>query len=328
MFLSSTLSVLHLEFSGKLSPALLELKHLRYLDLSNEDTFSETQIPSFLGSMRKLLYLRLFGFSGEIPSHLGNLSMLEYLDVSCSIFTTDSKRLKSHSLDWLQGMPNLKYLNLNNANLYQTAHTWGHAMNKLSFLLELHVQGCSFSGPLPLLNLTSLRVLDLSRNSYLSSKFPTWMANMSNLEFLDLSEDGLRGPIPHGLSKLSHLQSLNLHMNAIVGNCSDILATGWTSIREIDLSDNKLNGEIPGTFDNMSSLVELDLSSNNVKGVIPTQSSISLPYSVWTYPKITLVGKSQAQFANCATCRCFTCTKICSRNYLNVPKDLCTTLSM
>lgn len=217
--------------------------------------------------MRKLQHLRLFGFSGEIPSHLGNLSKLEYLDASCSFFATDSKRMKGHSLDWLQGMPNLKYLNLNNGNLYKTAHSWGRAMNKLSFSprtprsrLQLF---WAFASP----HLTSLRVLDLRCNYYLSSKFPTWMANMSNLEFLDLSENGLRGPIPHGLSKLSHLQSLNLHMNAIVGNCSDILATGWTSIR--GLSDNKLNGEIPGSFGNMSSLVKLDLSSNNVKGVIP-----------------------------------------------------------
>ena len=37
-------------FGGKINPSLLSLKHLNYLDLSNND-FWTTRIPSFFGSM-------------------------------------------------------------------------------------------------------------------------------------------------------------------------------------------------------------------------------------------------------------------------------------
>ena len=60
---------------GKLSPTLLELEHLKFLNLSLND-FRGTPIPSFLGSMSSLTYLNLWGasFSGLVPHQLGNLS--------------------------------------------------------------------------------------------------------------------------------------------------------------------------------------------------------------------------------------------------------------
>lgn len=254
--------------SGALSPSLLELKHIRRLDLSGNN-FGGAEIPSFLGSMKELRYLNLSfsGFYGEIPSQLGGLSKLRYLDVSDTYF---SYSLRSQSVEWLEGMPNLKYLGLSNVDLSgETTHFWEHASNNLSFLLELHLSGCNLPSPLPILNFTSLRVLDISCN-FLSSEIPRWIANMSSLESLNLSVNNFYGTLPPGLSKLPCLHSLDVGYNYdIIGNFSDMFEQGWTSIRKMDFSCNRLNGEIPSSIGNLSSLVELGLAVNDVNGVIP-----------------------------------------------------------
>ncbi|CAI9295803.1 unnamed protein product [Lactuca saligna] len=60
---------------GIISPSLIKLEQLRYLDLSCND-FGFTPIPSFVGSFLNLRYLNISmsQFSREIPHQLGNLS--------------------------------------------------------------------------------------------------------------------------------------------------------------------------------------------------------------------------------------------------------------
>ncbi|XP_068645244.1 receptor-like protein EIX2 [Aristolochia californica] len=86
--------------SGRLNLSLLELKHLRYVNLSL-NSFKGNSIPTFLGSLSELRYLNLSyaGFQGNIPPQLGNLSKLEYLDVSYS-----SIALAIDSFQWLGNM--------------------------------------------------------------------------------------------------------------------------------------------------------------------------------------------------------------------------------
>ncbi|KAM3302040.1 hypothetical protein P3S67_016542 [Capsicum chacoense] len=71
------------ELSGVISPSLLVLESLSYLDLSSNN-FGGIQIPKFFGSFRYLKYLNLSnaGFGGTVPPHIGNLSRLQSLDLS------------------------------------------------------------------------------------------------------------------------------------------------------------------------------------------------------------------------------------------------------
>ncbi|KAK6242268.1 hypothetical protein SCA6_007657 [Theobroma cacao] len=58
------------QLGGTLNPSLLNLTHLNYLDVSDND-FLGIPIPDFLGSLKNLKYLNLnwANFSGMIPPH-------------------------------------------------------------------------------------------------------------------------------------------------------------------------------------------------------------------------------------------------------------------
>ncbi|KAI8011919.1 Receptor-like protein EIX2 [Camellia lanceoleosa] len=63
------------KLNGKINPCLQKLKHLKYLDLS-ENNFTNIPFPPVIASMTQLQYINLSnaGFAGTIPHQLGNLS--------------------------------------------------------------------------------------------------------------------------------------------------------------------------------------------------------------------------------------------------------------
>ncbi|PWA83466.1 leucine-rich repeat protein [Artemisia annua] len=75
---------------GNVNPSLVSLKQLKYLDLSSNN-FNEIQIPSFIGSLGNLRYLNLSmsQFQGGVPYELGNLSMLVVLDLKNGIWLSN-----------------------------------------------------------------------------------------------------------------------------------------------------------------------------------------------------------------------------------------------
>ncbi|PRQ30186.1 putative leucine-rich repeat-containing, plant-type, leucine-rich repeat domain, L [Rosa chinensis] len=221
---------------GKINPSLLRLKHLSYLDLSQND-FQFVHIPKFIGQLTSLRYLNLSysSFAGEIPSSLGNLSNLNYLDLESYPYRNG---VSSKNLNWLSHLSSLKYLYLGGVNLNRMGVSWLHDVNMLPSLLELHLLDCQIDGnqlplSLPTINFTSLLVLDMSYN-VIDSSFPTWLLNLTSLkslEHLDLSAMYLQGQIPQVIGRLCKLKMLNLGFNQFSGGLEEILS-GFSNCRD------------------------------------------------------------------------------------------------
>uniref|UniRef100_A0A5B7A256 Putative leucine-rich repeat receptor protein kinase EXS-like n=1 Tax=Davidia involucrata TaxID=16924 RepID=A0A5B7A256_DAVIN len=257
---------------GKIVPSLLDLKHLRYLDLSMNN-FGGIDVPNFIGSLEKLRYLNLSGasFGGTIPPHIGNLSRLRYLDLN-----TCFDESIENDLYWLSRLSSLNHLNLGSIDLSKAATYWLQTINMLPSLLELHLPRCQLLNlpiSLPFVNLTSLLVLDLSNNGF-NSSIPNWLFNFSSLAYLDLSSNSLQGRVPDEFSALNSIQHIDLSENSFIGGELSRNLGKLCNLRELDLSSNMLTGEITEFIDGLSSctnsrLESLNLGYNQLGGFLP-----------------------------------------------------------
>ncbi|CAN1344612.1 Receptor-like protein EIX2 [Linum perenne] len=251
-------------FKGKISPSLLGLKNLSYLDLSNND-FQGNLIPGFLGSVSSLksLFLLRSGFGGVIPHQLGNLSNLQELSLQAG----DRYVLSADSLQWLSGLSSLKYLDFEKVDL-SNASDWLNMINNVPSLSELYLSNCQIrqNPPLVHVNLSSLSVLDLGYNQFVETSFPSWISHLKSLTSLDLRRNNLRGPFPNQLQNLTSLVALRLSSNKFNGSIPDWLFQ-FHHLEDLDVFHNELDGTVPNGIGNLTSLTILDLSFNyNLKG--------------------------------------------------------------
>ncbi|GKV45493.1 hypothetical protein SLEP1_g52565 [Rubroshorea leprosula] len=253
-------------FGGEVNPSLLNLKHLRYLDLSGSDF--EGEIPKFLGSLKNLRYLNLSasGFGGLIPPQLGNLTNLQDLDLHGLL-----PSLFSDNLQWLSNIRNLQHLDLSITGLSK-ASNWLQVTNELPSLVELRLSDCQLGliPPLPNVNFSSLEILDLSGNGFSNPFVPSWIFHLSSLVYLDLSHNNFGGGIPDGLRNLStSLTFLSLESNSFNSTIPDWLYS-FSHLQYLSLADNSLQGTIPDAIVNLTSLESLDVASTQVEGPLPS----------------------------------------------------------
>ncbi|KAJ7969951.1 Leucine-rich repeat receptor protein kinase [Quillaja saponaria] len=274
---------------------LLKLKYLTYLDLSNHN-FQGMIIPNFLGSMKSLAYLNLSyaNFSGEVPYHLGNLTALQVLDLHMYDYGRGDQ-LYVNDVNWISNLSSLHYLDVSGVQFGGTRNLM-QVLNSLPSLthLDLHECGLNYShipnhpvnsthlatlqfldlsnnygfsgGPIPiaLRNMTSLRVLHLTGNSFESS-IPDWFGNFKSLVHLYLSQNQFNSTLDSLISIFGNTCQLKtLQLPLLFHSAYELVPMDY-------LIAKKFQGEFPGNLPGCFGLAleTLDLTGHYIGGALP-----------------------------------------------------------
>ncbi|KAJ9683261.1 hypothetical protein PVL29_019021 [Vitis rotundifolia] len=287
----------HNSLSGTLPESIGELIGLVTLEISNNSLTGE--IPALWNGVPNWVAhvdLSNNNLSGELPTSLGSLSYLVFLMLS-------NNHLSGELPSALQNCTNIRTLDLGGNRFSGNIPAWiGQTMPDLQ-ILRLRSNLFNGSIPLQLCTLSSLHILDLAQNN-LSGSIPSCVGNLSamaseietfryedeltvltkgredsyrNILYLvnsiDLSNNGLSGDVPGGLTNLSRLGTLNLSMNHLTGKIPDNIGD-LQLLETLDLSRNQLSGPIPPGMASLTLLNHLNLSYNNLSGRIPSGNQL------------------------------------------------------
>ncbi|KAK9672534.1 hypothetical protein RND81_12G106500 [Saponaria officinalis] len=272
---------------GTLGHSLLELKHLKFLDLSfNHFT---GRLPKFIGSLSNLEHLNLShaGFKGIVPQEIGNLSQLSSLDLNCHLSYGDSN-VRVDSFRWISHLRLLKKLDLSGIDLNVATTTWLPIVNNLPFLQVLRLDGCHLSLKLPsslsyINSSSTINVVSLSYNNMNDTSIFEWLINLKGLNtslvYLDFSYNQMFGnniqvtePAINFIGSLCSLQNLDMSNTNLYYDFSDIIHSfsvcSYKSLTSLNLNLNYVWGSIPTNINTLSSIRELLVGDNQLKGTI------------------------------------------------------------
>ncbi|PIN06696.1 Serine/threonine protein kinase [Handroanthus impetiginosus] len=217
------------------------------------------EIPTELGNMTNLTYLNLEAnyFSGPIPPDIGKLTNLKSLILS-------SNQLTGQLPTSFSGLTNLNDFRINDNNLTGRIPDF---MQNWRQVTRLEMEASGLEGPIPpnisLLNaLTDLRISDLSGPT---QGFPV-LRSTTGLITLVLRNCNISGEIPTYVWSLRVLQMLDVSFNKVVGQIPNNIAR---NLKIVFLTGNMLSGNIPDTI--LKDGSNVDLSYNNFTLQSPDQ---------------------------------------------------------
>lgn len=93
----------------------------------------------------------------------------------------------------------------------------------------------------------------------------------TNFIGVDADFNPIKNALPESIANLTNLEILNLNANFLAGPVPVESLVPMSKLRFLDLFFNEFTGPIPTTVGLMSSLEYLDLSQNGLEGVLPTE---------------------------------------------------------
>ncbi|KAE8706145.1 Detected protein of unknown function [Hibiscus syriacus] len=254
----------HNDLSGALPFWLLENNtDLQFLNLRNN---------SFIGNLNPLRKNPMSGVvhvdvsnnhvEGHLPMDLGLfLPNLQYLNLSCNLFEGELPSL-------VGVMTKLSWLDLSFNNL--SGEVPKELVENCIDLVGLMLNNNSFHGEFfsaDHFNLSRVQVLRLGNNKFTGSLI-TKKEFYSSMKLFDVSNNNMAGEIPNGIDA----EVLLLQNNSFEGHMP---CEGFYEAQVIDISHNLLSGPIPSclieNFQGYSPVFLLNIRDNRFSGNIPSQ---------------------------------------------------------
>ncbi|RLN24773.1 hypothetical protein C2845_PM07G14730 [Panicum miliaceum] len=240
---------------GHLTPSEILGPELQLLQLHKHTSVSgQPQQPKVPRSLRR-------GVFGERTPQLGNLSRLQYLNLS-GYYSP-----KVSGLSCLQHLSSLESLDMGWVDL-SLAGDWVRMVNMLPNLKIISLPGCGLSSTISALahsNLTHLEVLDLSGDS------PQCRQGSSfDLLMVDLKNNNLSGEFPCFLQNAANLSFLDLSYSKFSGSVPTCMVEQMLSLEVLILRSNMFHGHLPKQLAKLAGLHYLDVAHNNISGNIPS----------------------------------------------------------
>ncbi|CAL4948864.1 unnamed protein product [Urochloa decumbens] len=269
------LKVLNLSYCGLSLPhepmIRSNVSSLETLDLSfnSLDTLNPAYWFWDAYTMKKL-DLGINEITGPFPVAIVNMTSLEMLSLGGNHLSGIKHRV-------LDGLCNLRFLNL-----------WSNEINQDMAEFMDRLLG---SIPLGIDKLANLKRLYLANNQFNGSIRREHIANLENLEELDLSYNSLHinsnwsptfslryayfartniGPLfPQWLKGQTSVTYLDISDAGIVDYLPAWFWRAFSEVKYLSMSSNQIKGRLPATLELLSSVHMLDLSSNGFTGQVP-----------------------------------------------------------